>query len=291
MFGIELLDAGAIAVSIEEAGRIAKRVWVDAGKDLGAAAVAALGQVGAGAAPLGIASATPEAPAVAAAVMAIGKRIPGAPTVAIASGIAGGAAEAWGGVGRGFKDVVFFAVSEHATGGIVREGEPIDGGHRRAASVAWLALNPVEREDYRRIGCLEAEVAAAGIVRRLIWRIKSGDQSSAQKAAGGNLAAITVDHVLAAARQGDGVAISIVRDTAKYLGMAAANLIVITDPQVLAVGGLMATCADLFLEPLRFETMRRLPKSLGDLVTIAPASFKDDAPAVGAARLAALSVR
>jgi glucokinase len=156
--------------------------------------------------------------------------------------------------------------------------------------VAWLALNPVEREDYRKIGCLEAEVAAAGIVRRLIWRIKSGDNSSVQKAAGGSLTAITVDHILDAARQGDGVCISVVRDTAKYLAMAAANLIVVTDPQILVLGGLMASAADLFLEAVRVETSRRLPKPLADVVTLAPAAFKDDAPAIGAARLASIAV-
>ena len=38
------------------------------------------------------------------------------------------------------------------------------------ASVAWLAMNPVEREDYRRYGGLEAEIASAGIVLRAISR-------------------------------------------------------------------------------------------------------------------------
>ena len=33
----------------------------------------------------------------------------------------------------------------------------------------------------------------------------------------------------------DGVSISVVRDTAKYLGMAAANLVVIADPAVLVL--------------------------------------------------------
>ena len=46
-----------------------------------------------------------------------------------------------------------------------------------ASSVGWLAMNPVEREDYRRFGGLEAEIASAGIVRRFVWRIKSGDES------------------------------------------------------------------------------------------------------------------
>ena len=63
------------------------------------------------------------------------------------------------------------------------------GAGRR--SIAWLALNPVEREDYRKIGCLEAEVAAAGIVRRLIWRIKAGDRSQVADAVGGDFSGIT----------------------------------------------------------------------------------------------------
>jgi glucokinase len=56
--------------------------------------------------------------------------------------------------------------------------------------------------------------------------------------------------VLACARDGDGVAISVMRDTAKYLGMAAANLVAIADPEVLVLGGLMASAADLLLEPV-----------------------------------------
>ena len=66
---------------------------------------------------------------------------------------------------------------------------------------------------------------------------------------------------------------------------------VITDPQMLVLGGLMTTSADLFFEPTRIETSRRLPKPLADVVTIATATLKDDAPAIGAARLAAVAVR
>ena len=66
------------------------------------------------------------------------------------------------------------SVTPAAIAGVIRDGAPVLGAARRAASIAWLALNPVEREDYRKIGCLEAEVAAVGIVRRLIWRVKAG---------------------------------------------------------------------------------------------------------------------
>src|SRR5438094_923479 len=83
-----------------------------------------------------------------------------------------------------------------------------------------------------------AEVASAGIVRRLVWRIKAGDRSRVQDLVNGDLAAITLEQVLDGAREGDGVSISVVRDTAKYLGMAAANLIAIADPEMLVLGGI-----------------------------------------------------
>src|SRR5204862_2274647 len=120
---------------------------------------------------------------------------------------------------------VYFAAADHTIAGIVRDRVPSTGATRRAPAIAWLALNPVEREDYRKIGCLEAEVASAGIVRRLVWRIKAGDQSRVLETVDDDFAKITTDLVLTAARNGDGVSISVIRDTAKYLGMAAANLV------------------------------------------------------------------
>jgi glucokinase len=286
MLGLELEDARAVAVRLADDGAVLSRAAVDAAGDLASAAERALAEVGATAGHgLGIAAAMPEAPAVQSAVAALAPRLSGAGSAVTPSGTAAAVAEAWIGAARGVRDLAFFAVGEHTTAGLVRDGAPLAGSRGRAASVAWLALNPVEREDYRRTGCLEAEVAAAGVVRRLIWRIKAGDRSRIQDKVGGDLASITIDHVLDAARSGDGVSISVVRDTAKYLGMAAANLVVIADPEMLVVGGIMADAADLLLEPVRAEIARRLPKPMLEALTIAPAALGSDAAAIGAARL------
>jgi len=107
----------------------------------------------------------------------------------------------------------------------------------------------------------------------------------------GDLSKITVELVLDCARHDDGVAISVVRDTAKYLGMAAANLVVVTDPEILILGGLMASASDLLLDQLRTEIARRLPRSMMEALTIAPAELGSDAAAIGAARLASAAVR
>jgi glucokinase len=76
------------------------------------------------------------------------------------------------------------------------------------------------------------------------------------------------------------------RDTAKYLGMAAANLVAIVDPEILVLGGVMSSAADLLLEPVRAEVSRRLPQAMFDALTIEPGTLGADAAAIGAARLA-----
>jgi hypothetical protein len=291
--GLEIRNASALALVVDDQGVAGARADA-AGPDLAAAATEAIQAVQRAArksnAPvaLGIAALNPEAPATAKAIEAVAARFPGLfrQSAVIGSGTAGALAEAWIGAARGAGDVVYFAVAEHATAGIIRGGQPVTGAHGRAPAAAWLSLNPVEREDYKRTGCLDAEVASAGIVKRLIWRIKAGDKSNVQDLVKGDLTAITVDLILDAARRRDGVSIAVIRDTAKYLGMAAANLVAIVDPEVLVLGGIMASASDLLLEPLRTELARRLPAAMASALTISMASIGADAAAIGAARRA-----
>ena len=296
MLGLDLQDTCAVAVLVDDPGHVQARAVVEASSDLTAAARAALDAAATGspdAARLGVAAVNPDSPAIAAVLAVLADRFHG-PFVqdgATPSGTAAAVAEAWVGAARSVQDAVFFAMDQHTTGGIIRNGLAMTGTHGRAGSVAWLSLNPVEREDYRKSGCLEAETAAAGIVRRLIWRVKAGDRSRVQEAVNDDFSAITLAHILEAARNNDGVAFSVVRDTAKYLGMAAANLVVITDPQMLVLGGIMASAADLFLEPMRTEIGRRLPKAMMDALAIVPAALGADGPAIGAARLAATALQ
>ena len=294
--GLELRDSAAAAIAVDDAGGILARALVESrGNPAAAITLEAVDEVAraAGSGPLGVAADHAQ-PSYAAASISLLKQRYAGPFVQVGvtpTGTAAAVAEAWVGAARDVRDVVFFAVADHAIAGIIRDGAPVLGVGRHAASIAWLSLNPVEREDYRKVGCLEAEVAAAGIVRRLIWRIKAGDHSHVADAVGGDLSVITVDHVLNAARDGDGVSTSVVRDTAKYLGMAAANLVIISDPARLVLGGIMATAGDLLFEPVRAEVARRLPRPMMDALAVAPATLGADAAAIGAARLAMVALQ
>jgi len=219
---------------------------------------------------------------------AVSDALPGVSAVPVSPGIAAVVAENWCGAARGLADVVAFAIGEHVTAGLIVSGKVWTGAHGFAGSVSWLALNPVEREDYRRFGGLEAEVSAAGIVRRLIWRIKSGDRSTVMDQVGGDLSRITADLVFQGARNGDGVCISVVRDTAKYVGMAVSNLAAVLDPESIVLGGTLASSGDMMLEAIRIEFSRRLGPPQSERVRIVLSTLGADAVAIGAARHAAL---
>ena len=207
-------------------------------------------------------------------------------TTTISTGAAIALAEHWQGAALGADNVVSLSIDEHVSSGIIVNGQVFRGVNGRAGNAAWLALNPVERDDYRRLGGLEAEISAAGIARRLVWRIKTGDPSRAQDLAGGELTAIKAVHVFDAARENDGVAVSVVRDTARYIGMAVANLIAVIDPDVVVLGGLIAHAADLLIEPSSAEVARRLPS--GSVPKILAGTLGDEAAGLGAARAAML---
>jgi glucokinase len=236
---------------------------------------------------VGVASPDPQeyAPAVRSLAAAVGSSIP---ILTTTTGNATVIAEVWGGAARGARHAVAFSVARRVSAGVIIDGALLSGAHGLASSIGWLALNPVEREDYRRLGCLEAEGGAAGIVRRLVWRIKSGDHSRVLDMARGDFSAIQLDDVLTAARNGDGVSISVIRDTVKYLAMAVSNIAAVVDPEVIVLGGIIQSAGDLLLEPIRQECARRMPQAMLDRVRIELTAFGDEAAAIGAARFAML---
>ena len=206
------------------------------------------------------------------------------------AGTAAIVAEEWIGAARGARDAICLWIGDEVLAGIFLAGKPWRGAHGMAGSAAWLALNPVERQDYRKFGSLAAEVSNKGIARRLAWRIQAGDHSAVLERAGDRDAS-TASHVFDGARSGDGVSISVVRDTAKYIGMAVANFAAALDPEVVVLAGPVASAGDLLIEPVRQECARRLPPALAEQCRCEMSRLGGDGVAIGAAHLAALQPR
>jgi predicted NBD/HSP70 family sugar kinase len=289
VLGIDIRDTTTLAVLVDADGGVVARGTHD-GSDAPAAAAAARAALIGEQRPEGLGVVSRDAGTPTGVTIDSGLNIPG-PAAVVTPGAGLALAEQWCGAARGATHVVALSLDECVHAGIVIHGRLFGGAHGLAGAAGWLALNPVEREDYRKFGCLEAEVGEAGIVRRLVWRIKAGDRSRVLEMAGGNVSAITASHVFECARQGDGVAISVVRDTAKYIGMAVANLVAIVDPEVVVLGGRMSEAGDLVLEPARVEMSRRVSPMASQRVAILPTALGDASAAIGAARAAMLAAQ
>jgi glucokinase len=288
ILGVDVGDYGVRAVLVNDQGAVLRRAAYD-GADAGRAATELFdGQTTA----VGI-SRDPDAENLVAIGFGAESEREGHPALMTPPtlcepGTAAVIAEVWVGAARGADNAICLEIGDRVTAGILLDGRPWLGAHGRAGAAAWLALNPVERQDYRKFGSLAAEVSSKGIARRLSWRIQAGDQSAVLERAG-DLDSITAAHVFEGARTGDGVSISVIRDTAKYIGMAIANLIVSIDPDVIVISGAAAAAGDLMLEPVRQECLRRLPPGLGDQVRIEMSTLGEEGVAIGAARLALLA--
>ena len=214
----------------------------------------------------------------------------GPPPVLSRAGDALVCAEAWIGAARGARHAVCMWLGERVLAGVLLGGEPWAGAHGLVGAAAWLALNPVERQDYRKYGSFAAEVNDRGIARRLAWRVQAGDESSVGHGRP-SLDSIAAVDVFAGARAGDGVAISVVRDTARYIAMAAVNLAIPLDPEVVVVSGAITSATELLLESTRQDFDRRLPPPMIGKVRCEFSPLGEEAIALGAARLAMVARR
>jgi glucokinase len=286
ILGVDVGDYGARAVLVDEQGAVLRRA-THSGPDAGRAATQLFdGQTTA----VGI-SRDPDAENLVEIDFGVQSGTDFALTTPPAlsePGTAAVMAEVWVGAAKGATNAICLEIGDRVTAGILLDGRPWLGAHGKAGSAAWLALNPVERQDYRKFGSLAAEVSSKGIARRLSWRIQAGDHSAVLERAG-DLESITAAHVFEGARTGDGVSISVIRDTAKYIGMAVANLVVSIDPDVIVISGSAAAAGDLMLEPVRQECLRRLPPGLGEQIRIEMSTLGEEGVAIGAARLALLA--
>ena len=82
------------------------------------------------------------------------------------------------------------------------------------------------------------------------------------------------------------MSISVIRDTVKYLAMAVSNIAAVIDPEVIVLGDILQSSADLLLEPIRQECARRMPPGIRDSTRMEVSILGADSAPMGAARFA-----
>lgn len=164
----------------------------------------------------------------------------------------GALAEITWGAGRGASDVAYIKAATGVGGALVIGGKLHRGRSGTAGEIGHTTLDetgPVCRCGNR--GCLETFVGAPMLLGLL--RTSHGPD-------------ITLREMLARAAEGDAGCQRVISDAGRAIGVAVANLCNLVNPEMVVVGGELASAGDVLLDPLR-EVVGRfaIPASVPDI--------------------------
>jgi glucokinase len=133
------------------------------------------------------------------------------------------------------------------------------------------------------MGCLEVFASGPAIASYGIKAVVQGLTTRIGEMVNYDLNKITPEVIYRAALAGDGIARDIYERVGKYLGVAAANMIVSVGAQKIVIGGGVSQAGDLLLAPIRRTVLERGRIAPVEQVEIVLAELGPNAGLVGAA--------
>ena len=181
------------------------------------------------------------------------------------------------------SDLAFVTVSDGVGVGIIAGGEVLRGRHNIAGEFGHVPLNiDGPRCSCGATGCWEAYVSNLATLSRYFGR-----QLLEAKTVPDEIAAFTIDDLIARARTGDTKAEAAIQATARYLGLGLASIINAIDPTRIYIGGEITAAWDRIEATVRAALAERtLTPAAGD-TDIRVASALDYPRLHGAAALIA----
>ena len=189
------------------------------------------------------------------------------------------------GAGRGCENFVCITVGTGIGSGLVINGKVVRGAANAAGELGHIKL---QMEDGPLCGCgdsgcLEAFASGPSIVAMAQEYLKGGKSAKFRELAGDG--EITPYIVAKAAEAGDPVAKRIFEKMGYYIGMGLTSVINLLNPEKIIIGGGVAECGELLLDPIRRTINDRAMKVQRESVEIVPAELGNSAGVIGASML------
>ena len=180
---------------------------------------------------------------------------------------------------RGARNLVYLTFSTGMGGGIILNGELVQGATDSAGEVGHQILDPKGPLcGCGMRGCWEAYVGGRSLAERVRERIvREGVRTSIVDKAGGQLAKVTAKEVEDAAREGDPFAVAVWDEFLERVAQGVGNLIMLLNPEVVVLGTIAIRAGDFVMVPLReklkkyvwewpLQVCRVVPSSLGERI-------------------------
>jgi glucokinase len=193
--------------------------------------------------------------------------------------------EWWVGAARGARHAIGITIGTGIGGGLILDGKLYHGASDVAGEIGHTTIDTEGRRcKCGNYGCLEAYASGPNIALRAVEEIEAGAVSRLPSFVAGDLSRITAQTVYQAAQDGDDLALEVVNDTAKFLGVGIGNLLNVFNPEVVVVCGGVTAAGDHLFVPLRREAARRAFKPAVAACRIVPGALAGTAGVYGAAK-------
>lgn len=196
--------------------------------------------------------------------------------------------ERWVGAGANNPDVVFVTLGTGVGGGVIADGNLIHGVAGAGGEIGHMIVDPENGFTCTcgNKGCLETVASATGVVRVARQLAEQYEGSSAIKAAIDNGDTVTSKDIFIAAEDGDKFVNSVVERVSRYLGLAAANISNILNPDSVVIGGGVSAAGEFLRSRVEKYFVTFAFPQVKKSTKIKIAELGNDAGIIGAASLA-----
>lgn len=151
--------------------------------------------------------------------------------------------EMWKGGGKGFHNIVMVTLGTGVGGGIIVNEEILTGSNGAAGEIGHITVNLNENDacNCGKKGCLEQYASATGIVKEAKRAMMNTDKPSALR----SMDHISAKSIFDEAKKGDELALLMVNQLAKYLGVALSHVSHTVDPEAFVIGGGVSRAGDI----------------------------------------------
>jgi glucokinase-like ROK family protein len=154
------------------------------------------------------------------------------------------------GAAWGVDSFIYLSANVGLGGGIIINRKLFRGSAGYGGEIGHMTIIPEgEQCACGKLGCWETLVGPRPVIRRVQKLLENGAQSIIRTSVNNDISKVTFDKVVEAAIAGDSIAITVLHEVGKYLGIGVANLINILNPELIVLGGTL-NLASPFLLPV-----------------------------------------
>ena len=189
--------------------------------------------------------------------------------------------ESWFGITKDISNFVTLNISNGIGAGIIINNKPYYGVDFSAGEIGHIVVEgDGDKCNCGNYGCLETVASNNNITKKAIKLIKQGT-NSVLKELKADINQLTIEDISEAAKLEDELAISIIKEAARYIGIAITNLINILNPTSIVVVGEIFENTFYAIETLNEIVKNRGMKLSSENVRIIKSMLGRDAAVVG----------